>query len=714
MLKIEIALLTLLALWPICVFAAPAMPSVTLDASMEQPAYREGQPVMLALTLHNNIAKNLFTASAFEASAFQITVTDEAGRSVPRTAVGERILTPPTAVDANMVSPFSPGQTLSYRFNLARLFDLSRAGVYTVTVSRRFIQRVQPRPAADAPPADTPVQEIVLSAGPLTVRMEEDAAAQSGPVPFVAPPSRQPFIYAAGPDTDGISHYLVGDDGSLSFSTAYSPLGSPRVAKGTDSLVTTPDGRFLYVGSAGDDNTVSQFRIGENGVLFPLSPPAVPAQKFPGLLLIDPHGRFLYSLSNWGNTLYTIGKDGRLTVTALMPSDAWAKERIHMVVPSDFGLLNSSGSILYACNGRVCGYRLAPNGSVTSLSPLGDGMTEMDDVGRVNAVALSPDDKFAYCGVSTKNGTAFFDLVVPMRVEAAGTFTPISNAAQTPPATSLPSPGFQPFLCTTLAVDPTGRFLIVVNPGYLDCYRIGPDGTLKFLNLTEQKGDLTSVFFGPVDHLIYVLNRNPAPLTAFRLDAEHGLVSSNAAMPSGIAFSTNMASAVAPTPLKWGPVSGGVSVSARLSADVLLADAPIVLTVTLKNETQHPVQLGAAGLDIAGFRLAVAGPQRQSPGVLRGAGEPLAGLVPLLAAGRDLFGNPSSSKTPMVLLPGKARQYRFVLSRLVDLTVAGYYTAQITRLLPSGAEAASPIMPFLLDGAFDGRVRDGKYQVQIL
>ncbi len=633
MLRIEIALLTLLALWPLSAFAAPATPPVTLDASIGQPVYQEGQAVMLALTLHNNAAKNLVTASAFEESAFQITVVDEAGHPVPRTAVGERVLTPPTATTANAVGAFSPGQTLFYRFNLARLFDLSRAGVYTVIVSRRFQPWVLPRPAVD-----TPAQEIVLSTGPLTVRMEEDAAAKSGLTPFVVPPTHQPFIYAAGPYADGISHYLVGEDGSLSFSLAYSLLGSPRVPKGADSIVTIPNGRFLYAGSASDDNTVSQFRIGDNGVLFRLSPPTVPAQKFPGLLLMDPHGCFLYALSNWGNTLYTIGEDGRLTLTALMPSEAWAKDRIHTVVPSDFGLINPAGDVLYACNGRVFGYRLDPNGSSTALSPLGDGMTDMDDEGRVNAIALSPAGKFAFAGVSTKNGTAFFDLVVPMRIEANGTFTPILSAAQTPPATPLPSPGFQPFLNTALAVDPTGRFLIVVNPGYLDCYRIESDGTLTFLSLTEQKGDINSVFFGPVDHLVYALNRNPSCLTAFRLDEEHGLIRSGLEVTNDLPFDASMALVVAPTPLKWGPVSGGISMSARLSADVLPANAPIVLTVTLKNETQHLIKLNAVGQDMAGFRLMVAGPQRQSPGVLQGDGEPLAAAVPLLAAGRDLFG----------------------------------------------------------------------------
>lgn len=703
MLKTKVVLLALMVLWPLTAFAAPAVPSVTLDASMEQPVCQEGQPVMLSLALHNNDAQNLFTASAFEASAFQITVIDKAGHPVPRTAVGERVLTPPTVVYSNMVAPFSPGQTLFYRFNLARLFDLSRAGVYTVTVSRRFRPWVLPRPAADMP-----AQEIVLSAGPLTVQMEEDAAAKSGPVPFVAPPSHQPFLYVAGRYDDGIAHYLIGEEGRVSFSLASSLLGSPRVAKGIDSLAATPDGHFLYA-SNGTDHTVAQFRIGDNGVLFPLSPPAVPAHPFPGPLLMDPKGRFLYSLSG---TVYAIGPDGRLTVTASAENNPPSKNdasKNSTVVQAYFGVINSTGTSLYTSGGVS---RLASDGEVMVLpsptsGPLGP------NGGNTNAIALSPDGKFAFVGVSTTLSNAFFDKVVPMRVAPDGMLVPIPGAAQTPPAPPLPWPGFQPFLCTTLAVDQAGRFLIVVNPGYLDCYRIEADGTLAFLNMTEQRGDLTSVFFGPVEHLVYALNRNPSCLTAFRLDEEHGLIPSGLAVTSDLSFDASTTSAVAPTPLKRGLVSGGISVSARLSADVLPANAPVILTVTLKNETQHPVKLGSAGLDMAGFRLTVTGPQRQSPGVLRGGGEPLAAAVPLLAAGRDLFENPSASARPLVLLPGKECQYRLVLSRLADLSVAGNYTVQISRLLPSGVEVSSPIVPFLLDGPFNGITRDRKYSVQI-
>lgn len=714
MLRIKIVLLTLLALWPLTVFAAPATPPVTLDASMEQSAYREGQPVMLALTLHNDAAMNLYTASAFEESAFQITVIDEAGRPVPHTAVGERVLTPPTVVRSNSIRDFSPGQTLSYRFNLARLFDLSRAGVYTVTVNRRFRPWVLPRPAID-----TPAQEIVLSAGPLTVQMEEDAAAVSGLTAYAPPPSRQPFLYMTGPGGNGVGRYRVGEDGSVSF--AFPPAHAaplPPAKDGFHSIIATPDERFLYVGNGGD-STVSQFRVGDDGVLLPLSPPTVPAHHFPSYptpLLMDPKGHYLYNLAG---TLYAIGPDGRLTVTASVSNDPPAKNSDPRITGHDYNVtasanavMNVDGTFLYTSLGLTRGYRLAPDGALAALSPPVGLLSERNRSNDM-ALALVPSGKFAYVGTSTTLSNAFFDQIVTMRVAPDGTLSALPGVT-IPKGPPSEWPNQSKPDCAGLAVDPSGRFLIVINPQYLACYRIGPDGSLAPLEAKVSGAGFFSVLFGPVGHVLYAVDRYADKFTAFRLDDRSGLVPAGVNLPSGLLIADCIGSAYAPTPLKWGKAAGGMIVSASLPADVLPADAPVVLTVRLKNVTKHPIRLGTTGEDMSSFRLAVVGPQRQSPGILRGGGEPLAVSVPLLAAGHDLLDAPGPSTAPVVLPPGGQRQCRFVLTRLADLTVAGNYTVQITRTLPGGMAVASPIVPFLVDGSFDGRIRDGKYQVQIL
>ena len=684
----------------------------TLTARMER-AVPEGQPVVLTLALHNGGAKSLVIGGgAFEESSFHLTVTDGAGRAVPRTADGERVLTPPTSVFGNPTVMINPGQTLQYRFNLARLFDLSRAGNYAVSAGRTLTPWLfglsAPKPDVPAPPKVTS-----LTIGPLPFRMAEDSAAAGGLTALKPPPGHQTFLYMASQYNPGVSRYRVGADGSVSFAFDPSAPGSgapapaPALGAGPDALVTSPDGRCLYAGNAGD-NTVSQFRIGDDGVLSPLSPPKVPAQKFPGHLFMDPHGRFLYALSNWGNSLYAIGPDGRLAVTALMPTDVWAKDRDHNVVPSDVGVIDPSGTFLYACNGPTCVYRLASDGRVTALPAPASGVFGPNG-GRENAIALSPSGKFAFVGVSRQNGSAFFDLVVPMRVAQDGSLTPVAGAAKTPQTPSYPK-GFQPFQCSTLAVDPTGRFLVVLNPGFLDCYRIGADGSLTPLGITEQKGDMDSVFFLPGNSLAYVHNRNSTftpSLLAFRLDDRQGLIPAGVDIPDSVPFDATVAAAVAPVSERWGPTAGGLAVSARLPGDVFPAAGPLVLTVVLKNVTSHPIRLGTAGADMASFRLSLAGPERQSPGSLSGPGEPAVVTVPLLAAGHDLLDAPATGGARLVLPPGGERQYRFVLSRLADLTVAGFYTIRVSRVLPGGAAVPSPLLHVLLEGPYNGIIRSG-------
>lgn len=686
--------------------AAPFILTATIESSTA-----EGQSAILHLALHNSGKERLMIGgSAFEQSAFHFTVTDSAGRAVPRTADGERVLTPPMAVSANATVLVGPEQTIDYRFNLARLFDLSRAGVYHVSASRTVapwpFNLSAPVAGQPAPPKQT---NLILK--PLTFHMTEGVASGSGPTTLTTLPDRQTFLYLASQagsgGASGVTRWRVGEDGGVSFALSSSP-GSPTatVGNGASSIVATPDGHFLYVGNA--DDTVSQFQIGNDGELSPLSPATVPAQKFPGQLLMDPHGRFLYTLSNWGNTLYAIGPDGRLTPTALMPSEQWQKDRSHNVLPSDFGAIDSNGIFLYACNGTTSGYRLDGIGRVTALPAPIIGAANMND-GRDRAVALSPMGKYAYVLRSTSASKAD-DLIVPMRVAPDGTLAPIPGAATIPQAPPLPSPGFQPFFSTTLAVDPTGQFLVLVNPGHLDCFRIKSDGSLFPLSMTQHNGQMVAILFGQQGHLAYILNRNPPSLLAFRLDGSQGLIDAGLEMPDGIPFTSGLASATAPTPEHWGTASGGLMLSVRLSGDVLPAAAPVVLTVTVKNVTSDPISLGKSGADMASFRLSLSGPQRQAPGVLRGGGEPVAAPGPLLAAGHDLFDAPGKDGAELILPPGQQRQYQILLSRLADLTVAGNYTVQITRTLPGGTAVASPVVPFLLDGPYNGVTRGDLFQ----
>lgn len=696
MVKIGFALLILVALLPLSVFADPVVPPITLDARMEQSTYREGQQVMLALILHNDVAKNLYTASAFEESAFQITVMNEAGQPVPRTALGERVLTPPMAVTANSIGAFLPGQTLSYRFNLARLFDLSRAGFYSVTVSRRFRPWNLPRSATDTPP-----QEIMLSAGPLKVQLE-DANAKSGPVTYTPVPSRQTFLYMATIYSPGVARYRVGADGGASFAYNPRPVGAdtavppPVLGSGPSSLVTTPDGRFLYAGRPSRDvpsqYIVSQYQIVNDGVLSPLSPPtvtvSVPTPQIPGPLLMDPKGRFLYSLAG---AVFAIEPDGCLTLTTTASWDKPLKNG--STVQGYWGVIDPTGTFLYVNGGPGGGFQINVNGSLTPLVPFGARLPTPYH-GNENALALSPTGKFAFVGVSQILSNAFFDLLVPMRVEKSGRLTPIQGVEQAV-RTPVPPPNYSAPDAAALTVDPTGRFLVVMNPTYLDCYRIEADGRLTFLNMTKKQGGFDSLFFVPHSTLAYTTVSNTLSLLPYRFDDKKGLIPTDLALPTSIPFQASIAAASAPTSLVWGQTVDGLAISTHLPADILPATQPVVLTVTLQNTTAKPLSLGMVGADMAAFHLSVTAPPLPFSAIL--GDKPESDAVPLLAAGHDLLNTAHKDKTPLILAPGGKRQYRLMLSRLADLSRSGSYTVQVTRTLPNGKTAASPVVPFMLN-----------------
>ena len=157
----------------------------------------EGQPASLMLALRNigSTEQSLGDGSAFEKSAFDFTVTDEKGQAVPKTVRGVWTLTPPiVVVYANGTVSVKPGQTLRYRFNLARLFDLSRPGIYIVSAQRRLVSYPFPPPAPKPGVLVLPNQTS-LTIGPLKFQMEEAAAAQSGSAAYVpAPPSSEQAV----------------------------------------------------------------------------------------------------------------------------------------------------------------------------------------------------------------------------------------------------------------------------------------------------------------------------------------------------------------------------------------------------------------------------------------------------------------------------------------------------------------------------------------
>jgi 6-phosphogluconolactonase (cycloisomerase 2 family) len=659
----------------------------------------EGQSVVLTLVIHNNGMESVTIGdSALETSSFNIIVTNAAGKAIPRTVVGDRVLTPPMSVFANWPIAISPGQSRRYNFNLAQMFDLSRAGNYSVSVSRAMIGG--PRTAAhellqimpSKPIGGPPSTQLTLTLKPLRFSMIESADSISSPTAVTSSQDHQNFLYMASQYSSGVIRYRVDEDESFSWvlDKAYAYASAPGTGKFSCAIAATADGRYVYVANSGD-NTISQFCTGDDGDLSSLSPATVPTPPAPWFMLMDPHGHFLYCLGDGGSMNYAIGSDGRLIP---MPKQSTTSDPLRDMVGSMSGAIDPTGKFMYLCNGTTLGFQLAPDGTPTRFATSALG-AEHTSQWRNNAIAITPSGKFAYIGVSTKNGTTGFNLVVPMRIEANGTLTQL-HGEQTPEMPPLP-PGYNPSLCKSLAIDPSGQHMIVVNDGCLDSFKIGNDGSLTSLGLTPFKGDIDSVFFVPGGHIVYAISRNPISLMAFRFDHPYGgLTQVDVDMADNVPFAACVTSGIARVAEHWGAPIGGIAMSARLPDDVYAVGRPLVMTVVLKNTTSHPIKLGTSGTDMASFCLKLSGPGMS---------------MPLLAAGHDLLDSPKKEGAALMLPAGGQRQYRLILSRLANFSAAGYYTVQVSRTLPGKATVTAPLQQIQLEGPVDGIVRNDQESI---
>ena len=170
-----------------------------------------------------------------------------------------------------------------------------------------------------------------------------------------------------------VYEYAVLDDGSVI------PLAEVSVSAGIDPAAVALVGRSAYVVNVGD-GTVSQYNVEADNSLAPMNPPAVinsgmkTLGVMPGAVISDPTGSFLYVANSGDGTLsqFSIGSDGQLT--PLTPSTVPAG-----IEPVSIGAtVGPSGVHVYAANsgagvpagvGSVSQYSMGTDGTLTPLNP---------------------------------------------------------------------------------------------------------------------------------------------------------------------------------------------------------------------------------------------------------------------------------------------------------------------------------------------------------
>jgi 6-phosphogluconolactonase len=111
------------------------------------------------------------------------------------------------------------------------------------------------------------------------------------------------YAYVVNNGDKTISQYTIGTDGGLA------PMTTPTVMTGTSPQSITVDstGRYAYVANL-NDNTVSQYTLSTSGALAPNSPATVATGTGPSAVTLDAAAQHAYVINSADNTVsqYTI------------------------------------------------------------------------------------------------------------------------------------------------------------------------------------------------------------------------------------------------------------------------------------------------------------------------------------------------------------------------------------------------------------------------
>jgi 6-phosphogluconolactonase (cycloisomerase 2 family) len=233
------------------------------------------------------------------------------------------------------------------------------------------------------------------------------------------------FAYVANLGDNTVSQYKIGLDGVLI------PLPTPKVASGAApaALVVDPTNRFAYEADLGANSyipppgpsTISQYSIGADGSLTPMSVPTVVTGNGPNALVIDPTGKYLYVANLGDNTIgqYTITTGGSLTpmTAATVPSGT---KPVGITV-------DPSGHFVYVANavdGTISQYAIDPlSGGLAAMTPA--AVPAGGGTSAVSGVTVDPTGKYLY---ATIRGAA---TISQFNIGAGGALTPMTNPTVT-------------------------------------------------------------------------------------------------------------------------------------------------------------------------------------------------------------------------------------------------------------------------------------------
>lgn len=285
------------------------------------------------------------------------------------------------------------------------------------------------------------------------------------------------------------------------------------------AIACSPSPGFVYVTSQ-SANTVSQFRVGTDGGLIPLTPATlpVPASNYPIAIAADPKGRYVYVATyNPPSSVspFAIGPDG--TLTPITDSLTHLTSVPTGSIPESI-VVDPTGSYVYVASqtGAVWQYAIQPNGALTQMSP-----TSVAAGAHPISIAIGATGKFAYVVNETANTISQYS------IGTNGTLTTLLDGGGAPLATSISGAGAPAFI----TVNPEGTYAYVVSSGSgaatnndVSQYSIGTDGTLSavvdgssspILVATGTNPD--AMVIDPAGQYAYVANYNASSISQYSI-----------------------------------------------------------------------------------------------------------------------------------------------------------------------------------------------------
>lgn len=647
--------------------AMAVLTDVNLTLALPKQEFEAGVSVPLNVTINNKRNGEFAVGfSAFDESSFRFIVKNEANESIPLTAYGQGCLTAPTAVLSNFSLSIPKHSQRRYQFPLARMFDLSRSGLYTVTVQRSVITGFK----KGGRYGDEP-QFSLITGSPISFQVKADEQPFSVAAPAQEGSFKRDYLYVANrmgryaQSQGSVARYEVLADGRAS-----ATLDSVNLTgREPTSLVITADNRFLYVLNLGD-NTISQFRIGNAGRLEALSPATVKTQIRPRQLALSPLGRLLLVNTERGVQAFQVTPKGTLKYLCISAS-----------VPSPDLTFHPSGRYCYAINGAVHQYAVQPNGAVRPLAPAWV-LAESSPYD----IKIEPTGHFAYVAtfrtVEYRNGESyrFADFIAPFKVNPNGTLTRLAGGVSPRSSTGTS------FGTNQLALDRSGRFLYALNSqrGFVSGYHIGSDGSLQPIpgGLPKEGGEANAMAFDSTQRFAYVVRGYYDTLFSYRCEANGRLTPLGIGIPSEDGGHEAMANAVATVSMGF-VTAGNIGVAARFDQEVVTDDEPKVLIFTMKNSGTQPVYLGDEASGALPFEITVMRRDERNDSRISSnqlARSPLifGPTVPATLYGHKLLESQGEGNgNALYLKAGEAREYRVDLSRLFDLSQGGTYLVQV-------------------------------------